>query len=357
MSDNDKPLPQSSGSENVAVAQEPGKPEEPPKPSPSVPALTTLPRVKPSQPVVTLVETALKGALTRLQAADPEVRKGQPEGIHHLRTAMRRLRSELQTLEDLLDHDWCTHLEEELKWLSRMLGDVRDVDILSQRLRTAITECSEAHNEQTDVACPDHTDRLEGLFDDFQRRHAVNSTALREAMEGERYAKLIKAIEESVKRPALSETTCQPCRKVLPTLAAGTWRRLKKKARDLKLDDPDTAFHEVRKRAKRARYSAELIAPALGRRTRKQARRFIRLSTRIQDVLGEHQDAIVAAGELERYLAERSDDRALSLVTHTLLEGQRRAMRRSREKFFDIWRKLDRKKTLRWIKPRQKTHL
>ncbi len=301
-----------------------------------------------------LVEAALKGALARVQVADPEVRRGEPEGIHRLRASMRRLRSELQTVADLLDRDWSAHLEDELKWLSDILGSVRDVDILCQRLRTAITECSEGNNAQSDVACPDHADRLEGLFDDLQRRHAANSAALREAMESERYTKLTEALEQSIAHPALSEATCQPCRKVLPPLAAGIWRRLKKKARDLELDDPDAAFHEVRKRAKRARYSAELIAPALGQRTQKQARRLVRLTTRIQDVLGEHQDAIVAAAELERYLAEHPDDSALLLAANKLLEAQHHAMRRSREKFFDLWRKLDRKKTLRWLKQRQK---
>src|SRR5271157_1827818 len=189
MNDNDERLPQSGGPENVALAQESCGAEEPSKP-PSTPATSTLPRVKPRQPAAMLVEAALKGALARVLVADPEVRRGEPEGIHRLRTAMRRLRSELQTVADLLDGDWSAHLEDELKWLSDFLGSLRDLDILCQRLRTAITECSEGNNGQSDVACPDHADRLEGLFDDLRSRHAANSAALREAMESERYTKL-----------------------------------------------------------------------------------------------------------------------------------------------------------------------
>src|SRR5271165_2162710 len=122
MNDNDERLPQSGGLENGAVAQESGGSEEPTKAPPSTPATSTLPRVKPRQPAAMLVEAALKGALARVLVADPEVRRGEPEGIHRLRTAMRRLRSELQTVADLLDRDWSAHLEEELKWLSDMLG-------------------------------------------------------------------------------------------------------------------------------------------------------------------------------------------------------------------------------------------
>ena len=97
----------------------------------------------------------------------------------------------------------------------------------------------------------------------------------------------------------------EPCRVALPAVAAAAWRRLKKAgARPLRPSDPDAEFHELRKLAKRARYTAELIAPIMGRRAARAAGRFIRLLTQVQDTLGEHQDAVVAAGEIEHALAE-----------------------------------------------------
>ena len=89
-----------------------------------------------------------------------------------------------------------------------------------------------------------------------------------------------------------------PCRSAMPPLAAAAWRRLRKCGRALRPSDPDEAFHEVRKRAKRARYTAEMVAPILRGDDARGARRFIRGATRIQDILGEHQDAIVAGDEL-----------------------------------------------------------
>ena len=76
-------------------------------------------------------------ALARLEAADPEARRGDVEGIHRLRTSTRRLRSELQAVRELVEKDWREHLEQELKWLATMLGNVRDLDILSHRLLAA----------------------------------------------------------------------------------------------------------------------------------------------------------------------------------------------------------------------------
>ena len=75
----------------------------------------------------------------------------------------------------------------------------------------------------------------------------------------------------------------------------------KSAARDLRPGDADEDFHEARKRAKSARYTAELIAPLLGRRAARGAGEFIRLTTKLQDTLGEHQDALITLGELERH--------------------------------------------------------
>ena len=52
----------------------------------------------------------------------------------------------------------------------------------------------------------------------------------------------------------------------------------------------DVALHQARKSARRARYAAEAARPAVGR----PARRFARQMKKVQSVLGEHQDAVLA---------------------------------------------------------------
>ena len=49
------------------------------------PATVAMPAIKPKYPVAELIRSALKGAIARLQAADPEARRGEPEGVHRLR--------------------------------------------------------------------------------------------------------------------------------------------------------------------------------------------------------------------------------------------------------------------------------
>src|SRR5436305_639710 len=68
--------------------------------------------------------------------------------------------------------------------------------------------------------------------------------------------------------------------------------------RALRPADADEAYHEVRKRAKRARYAAETVRDALEPGAADDAGRFARRARKVQDVLGEHQDAVVAAAEV-----------------------------------------------------------
>jgi len=317
-------------------------------------ATVAMPAIKPKYPAAELIRSALKGAIARLQAADPEARRGEPEGVHRLRTSTRRLRSELRTVSDLVDREWGEHLEQELKWLAAELGSVRDLDILCQRLDSAAAPVAGNGRVSASPFDPGQDDTLAPLVLALRERHSQNSRALREALQGERYRNLLASLAAAIECPTLKDDAWEPCRKALPPLAAAAWQKLKKGGRDLEAASPDADFHQVRKLAKRARYAAELIAPALGSRTAKDAKRFIRLTTQLQDILGEHQDAIVAATELQQFLARNPHDPELAHRIHDVLETEHQAAQATRAKFFDVWKKLDRKKSLKWFKLKKK---
>ena len=100
--------------------------------------------MKPRDPAGDAVVHTLRTALSRIGTHEPEARRGEPEGVHRLRSASRRLRSELRALEDLVVPQWQEQLEVELKWLAGLLGDVRDLDILLARLREASSKFERA---------------------------------------------------------------------------------------------------------------------------------------------------------------------------------------------------------------------
>jgi CHAD domain-containing protein len=289
------------------------------------------------------IKAALEGAAARIGECDPHARGGDSEGIHRLRTSTRRLRSELRAFKDLVEPAWRAPLEEELKWLADLLGSVRDLDVLLLRLRKAVA------NEPAIAA-----DAMAPCFKALESSHQIASQALMEGLQSQRYRRLILSIHRAIEQPQLKEEAWETCRNVLPPLATAAWRRLKKGAQDLRPSDPDAEFHELRKRAKRARYIAELISPIISRRKDTSGDRFIRLCIQIQDALGEHNDAVVAAAQIEQCMAENPSDIPLIEAASLLVAEQREAAREAKTAFFKVWDKLDRKKSTRWFKTRPK---
>ncbi len=83
-------------------------------------------------------------------------------------------------------------------------------------------------------------------------------------------------------------------------------------------DDDEAALHRARKAAKRARYAAELATPILGRKSaKKKAARFKKMQT----VLGEHQDSVVAAETLRTLGARAGTTPGENGFTFGLLYG------------------------------------
>ncbi len=299
--------------------------------------------VQPGDPAGHAVVSALRGAVARIAATDQAARHGDVEGIHRLRTSTRRLRSELRAFRDLVDPEWREELDGELRWLADLLGGVRDLDVQIARLRKAAATL-EVREERS----------LRPLFRSLRARHGAAARDLRSALQSERYTSLRDTLDRAIDRPMLRDEARERCDVALPSLAVAAWRLLKKAGRALAPSVPDEDFHRVRKIAKRARYTAELIAPVLKQPPDSTASRFIRLATQVQDVLGEHQDAVVAIQAIQSELTEKPDDPGFIQAANRLIDTQKAAATTALTAFFKAWDKLDRKKWRRWMKCRSK---
>ena len=117
------------------------------------------------------------------------------------------------------------------------------------------------------------------------------------------------------------------------------WRKLRRAVDALGPDSPDHDLHVARIAAKRCRYAAEAVAPALG----KEVRTFAKAIADLQDVLGEHQDAVVA-GE---WLRENSD--GAGFVAGELAATEHFAALAARDQWPAVWKRARRKKLRRWM--------
>jgi CHAD domain-containing protein len=277
-----------------------------------------------------VVRRALATSVERLLRHDAGVRLGEdPEDVHKARVATRRLRSDLRTFRDLVEPAWSAPLRDELRWLGRELGAVRDAEVLRDRLRS----------REPLIAASDRRtlDRLLGTLD--RRRDDARDHALA-AMRERRYVALLDRLVEAAREPlVLEEVAAARATTALRPVLDAPWKHLKTAVGHLE-DPTDEALHQARIRAKRMRYAAEAVAPAFGKR----ATSFAERAERLQDVLGEHQDAVVAAA----WLREAAGSGAQAFVAGQLVAVEEAAKRDARAAWPDAWKALSRKKLRFW---------
>jgi CHAD domain-containing protein len=243
------------------------------------------------------------------------------ESVHRLRVAARRARAVLRAARPVLDREWSEPLRAELKWLGGSLGPRRDLDVLLAHLRAEIAELEQPER----TAAATLTDSLE------QERESAQALAV-EALSSERYYRLLDELEAAARGPKVRRGEV-----ALSQLAAREFERLRKTAKKLGPGSTDEELHETRILGKRARYSAELAGPELG----KSGAKLVRRAKAFQDVLGAHQDAIVAESRLRGLLADAPSTGA-SFAAGRLVERQRLHRREARAKLPKAWRALDR---------------
>jgi CHAD domain-containing protein len=279
-----------------------------------------------------VIRAALASTVIRLMRHDAGVRiGGDPEDVHQARVATRRMRSDLRTFRDFLEPEWNVSLREELGWLGRELGAVRDAEVLLDRLR------SRAERFPTDDA-PVAERLLRGLV---QTREEARAQLL-EGMRSARYADLLGRLVDAARAPSiLEEHTGRPATEVLGSVMERPWQHLRDATDELGPDSPDEALHAARIRAKRVRYAAEAIAPVFG----KTARSFARAAVALQDALGEHQDAVVAGAWLR---GVTTGGPRVAFVAGELATLERLAADDARRAWPKAWKALSRKRLRFW---------
>ena len=246
-----------------------------------------------------VVRTALASAVTRIDANEPSLwSERDPEAVHQARVATRRLRSDLRMLHDYIDARVTLHLRGELRWLGAELGAVRDLEVLRARLTLHAALLPDADADAARAAI---------------HRFDANITAARAdllvAVRSSRYAQLHRALHDAAIKPPVTAAADAFAATALPAAVRPAWRGLRRAVADLPVVPSDSALHEVRIRAKRLRYASELAAPVVGRRARDLAA----AAARVQDVLGEHQDAVVADAWLAKTAPECTPAEAYAL--------------------------------------------
>ena len=276
----------------------------------------------------------------RLDTSDPPVR-----AVHQARVACRRLRSDLKTYGPLLDPAWSQRTTTELRWIGGRLGQVRDLDVLTDRLGL-----------RRDGPAGPGIDGSGHLRERLAAQRRAACAILAEDMESARYLDLLDRLHAAALAPPFSSAKRRSpavdhsvrsddlARDVLPALVRVPWKKLRRRVRRAGSHPSDRQLHRIRIAAKQVRYASEAASPVMGDVALETAQR----AEALQTVLGDHHDA-VAAEEWLRLAAV--DGTGMAGFAAGLRAAHERSLQRSlRREWRAVWSDLSSKKVTRWLR-------
>lgn len=252
-----------------------------------------------------------------------------PEAVHQMRVALRRLRSAMKVFRGILDTPLTGQLVEELRWLQGPLGAARDADVFVAEILDPAAELL------------GDTPAYEALRNDFARRREAAYEAAFATLSSRRFTELMLRLGDWAEGGDWLESeaegrhrlVAEPARHLAGATLAKRDKKVRKRMRRLAEVD-DTTRHEIRIEVKKLRYAVDFFG-SLYPHGKVQ-----KLSSRlgaVQDLLGLMND-IVVSHRLLRDVAAASGD-ADRLWTAGMIAGWHGARKAElMEKSVDAWR-------------------
>lgn len=272
-------------------------------------------------------DALVRGAL--IVAAGPH-----PAGVHRLRTSTRRIRAALRLFDRLFPSRRVRKFRREFRWLAQVLGEVRDLDVFCEDLGRHVAEMA-----------PEDAERLALYRPYLDHEYADARAQLVSAFGSDRYAQLLATFGSFLEAASSPAALCHRGELTIADAAAAcadqAAKRVHKRGRRaLRRSSPRT-LHDLRIRCKQLRYLLELVQPVYGDRLR----RSVKAVKRLQDCLGEHQDAIVAAERLRAYAESTpavGDSAGTLHALRQLVRMQTRQAAAARQRFRKDWVRFER---------------
>ncbi|MEK0082570.1 CHAD domain-containing protein [Benzoatithermus flavus] len=233
------------------------------------------------------LQTVLGACLRHWIDNEAAARDGRdPEGLHQLRVALRRLRSAMSLFRPALGEEVRAGWNEELRWLLGSLGPARDLDVLASEIMAPVC-----------AARPDDP-ALAAFAAAAAERRQEAQRVVREALASDRYGSLALRLACWVARRGWRQgadvdvllVQRQPVAGFAAAILEKRHRRVRKKGRGFARLDPERR-HELRIAFKKLRYGAEFFGSLF---PEKRVERFRKVTARMQDILGHLNDVAVA---------------------------------------------------------------
>ncbi|HEV3427499.1 MAG TPA: CHAD domain-containing protein [Paraburkholderia sp.] len=243
-------------------------------------------------------------ALRRSAHLDPSA-----DDLHKLRVALRRLRTLLWIWRPLLDREMAALDRGYLKRVGAAAGSARDWDIATQMLGELDAESANVAGERLEAARLAARESACATLTAADLRHA-----LREMLH-----KVNQSLNTASRRASIERLADKSVR----AARIGLKKRVRRAGKAKKSDY--AAWHEVRKAAKKLRYTLEFFAPMLVRRDAKRLKPLKKLQKRFGDL----NDAVATEHLLQDHREIFADDTSADAALDALRQERKWRQRRA----------------------------
>jgi CHAD domain-containing protein len=223
------------------------------------------------------------------------------EFLHDFRVAVRRTRSVLGQMRQVLPDTAADHYGGELAWLGKLTGPARDLDVLALALDARVAAGSE------------EADTLEALDELLRRRRRSEQRHIVAALRGKRYRDLVgnwrEFIDAAESADALPDAAHEPAAELVARRIRKRLRAVLELGASIEEQTPGARIHELRIQCKKLRYLLEMFRTLFDEAG---IARCIRQLKKLQTDLGDFNDARVHAGMLSDLAHELDAEREQS---------------------------------------------
>src|SRR5262249_896636 len=237
-----------------------------------------------------------RACLRQLVANQPATLRGDPEGVHQMRVALRRMRAAISVFVDMLLDAQTEEMKTQFKWITQELGPARELHVFISRVVRPVAR-GKPNGPGVAVLAKDLQQRREEAF--ARACAAIESTRFRNLIldtacwiEAGDWARNPDDLTRMLREQPIVGAAVDELRR--------RWRKLLKAGVQLRELKPQRR-HRLRLQAKNPRHASEFFAGAFpGKKGARRRKRFVGGLEQLQDALGELNDIAVHAGLTER---------------------------------------------------------
>jgi CHAD domain-containing protein len=223
------------------------------------------------------------------------------EFLHDLRVAVRRTRSILKLVGDVLPENLAERFQPEFKWVGDLTTPVRDLDVYLLELDNMAARLASADPRDLDP------------FRSFLVRHrAAERRRLVRGLRSRRFEQLMSDWRSALAQ-VTADTAAGPTVATLARQRVGrAFRNVVRLGKRINADSPSEHVHGLRKRCKELRYLLEVFRPLCADAPHRQ---LVKELKALQDTLGEFQDGEVQREAVREFAAAMMEQRAAPAET------------------------------------------